>query len=741
MRLAPRRPTLRALACVAIALSTAAAAVRAAPTDAAQTDAAPPRAKVCLVLSGGGARGIAHIGVLKVLEELRVPIDCVVGTSAGAIIGGAYASGASPAEIEAAMRGADWQQLLSDQPARGQRSLYAKELDRDHFGSAELGLRGTELVLPRGVVAGQHLQFFLQALVSPARRGPFDDLPIPYRALATDFENGQLVALDHGDLAAAIRASMSVPGAFAPVEIDDRLLVDGGLVRNVGIDVARELGASRVIVVNVGSPFLRREGITSLLNAAEQMLNILTAQNVDASLATLRHGDVLIAPDLGAFEATDFAHGVEQIPAGEQAARRAAGELAGFAVAEPEYSAWRERQRRVRVAPRYDQFVVDTTTLKRVPPAAVAELLGPDPDPRRADRAIAALLATDDFQTVMGDLDSAPGSTTLTLAPREKSWGPDYLHAGAELSSDFAGDSDFLLAVDQRMTWLDGRGLELRNRASVGRTNALGSELRVPLSIDRRTVLAPGLEVDDRLRSVYVDGEAIASYRLRRSRASLDLVEALGDAAELRAGVEYGRSSAARMVGTPLLPDFHQLAAAWRAALVLDRLDSLDFPRRGFLLTADARFARRMLGGEQAYDRLSLGAEQAFGSQRWSLLVAARYDTALGGGLPLDEAFTLGGFQNLSGYRRDQVLSDRVTSLRAVYRQRFARSSALLPALYGGLSLEGADVARLFDVRIPSRIYGGSVFIAADSPFGPVYLGTGLASGGFISMYLYLGRP
>ena len=734
MRRAPPGPTLRALACAA-ALCTAAPTALAAPAAAA-----PARARVCLVLSGGGARGIAHIGVLKVLEELRVPVDCVVGTSAGAIIGGAYAAGASPAEIEAAMRGADWQQLLSDQPARARSSVYAKQLDRDHIGSAELGLRGGELVLPRGVVAGQHLQFFLQALVSPAGRGPFDDLPIPYRALATDFEDGRLVALDHGDLAAAIRASMSVPGAFAPVEIDGRLLVDGGLVRNVGIDIARELGASRVIVVNVGSPLLRREGITSLLSAAEQMLNILAAQNVDASLATLRPGDVLIAPELGAFAATDFAHGVGQIPAGEQAARRAASELGAFTVSEPEYAAWRQRQRRARVSPRYDHVVVDTSTLTRVPPAAVAELLGTNPDPR-ADRAIATLLATDDFETVTGHLDIEPAGTTLTLTPREKPWGPDYLHAGAELSSDFAGDSDFLLAVDQRLTWLDGRGLELRDRASVGRTNALGAELRVPLSIDRRTVLAPGLEVDDRLRSVYVDGEAIASYRLRRSRASLDLVEALGDAGELRAGVEYGRSSAVRTIGAPLLPDFHQHVAAWRASLVLDRLDSLDFPRRGFLLTADARFARRMLGGEQAYDRVSLAAEQAFGSERSSLLVAARYDTALGGGLPLDEAFTLGGFQNLSGYRRDQVLSDRVASLRGVYRQRFARSSALLPALYGGLSFEAADVARQFDVRIPSRIYGGSVFVAADSAFGPVYVGTGLASGGFVSIYLYLGRP
>ena len=170
------------------------------------------------MLSGGGARGITHIGVLRVLEEMRIPVDCIVGTSAGAIIGGVYASGASPDEIEQAIRGADWDLLLSDRPSRAERSIHARELDREHLGGPEVGQQHGSVLLPRAVVSGQALQAFLHELVSPTGRGSFDALPIPYRALATDFETGQLVVLADGDLAAAIRASMSVPGAFAPVE-------------------------------------------------------------------------------------------------------------------------------------------------------------------------------------------------------------------------------------------------------------------------------------------------------------------------------------------------------------------------------------------------------------------------------------------------------------------------------------------------------------------------------------------
>ena len=698
-----------------------------------------PRPRTCLVLSGGGARGITHIGVLRVLEELRIPVDCIVGTSAGAIIGGVYASGASPDEIEHAIRGADWDLLLSDRPSRAERSVHARELDRDHLGGPEVGQQRGSVLLPRAVVSGQALQAFLHELVSPTGRGSFDALPIPYRALATDFETGQLVVLSDGDLAAASRASMSVPGAFAPVERDGRILVDGGLVRNIGVDIARELGAERLIVVNVGTPLYHRKEIDSILSAAEQMVNILAEQNVGASLAQLRPGDVLIEPQLGNFSATDFAHGAEHILEGELATRARTTALARFAVSPPDYEAWRQHHRVARTAPRYERVVVDTSGLNHVPAAAVERLVGPPP--LDADAIIRRLLATDDFETISAHLEPTEAGDALLLRPIEKPWGPTYLHGGVVLASDLSGSSDFTLLLDQRMTWLNQSGLEWRNRGSLGHRNSLVSELREPLDGLRQFYVAPRVLIDERVRSLYTDGTAIASYRLRDLRGGLALGAFVGDAGELRIGLETGRSDASRVIGSPLLPDLHEHVTAWRGSLTIDRLDNLDFPRSGFLLAADAQIARRLLGGDQRYDRTTIEVQRAFGGARWSLLLAGRVQTAFGSTLPPNEAFSLGGFQNLSGYREDQLLANRVEFVRMVYRHKLASFSALVPALYGGFSVEGADVSRPLDTSRANRVFGGSIFVAADSALGPIYFGTGIAEGGYVSVYFYVGRP
>lgn len=705
----------------------------------AESPVVATRPKTCLVLSGGGARGIAHIGVLKVLEELRIPIDCVVGTSAGAIIGGAYASGASPSDIETFIRGADWDLLLSDQPPRENRSAYAKEADRENLLSAEIGTRLRGVTLPRGLIAGQHLQYFLQRMVSPRRGGDFDHLPIPYRALATDFESGRLVVLDKGDLAAAIRASMSVPGAFAPVEIDGQILVDGGLVRNIGVDVARSMGAERLIVVNLGTPLMKRVEIDSLVNSAEQMLRILANQNVEASLASLSPDDILIEPELGTLSVTDFVHGYEWIPAAETATRRSARELAPYSVDAETYAAWRSQQRVARSAPLPTRIEVDTSTLTRVPPAMITALVGEAPT--NVDETVGALLATDDFETVKGQVRNDTAGTTLVLEPVEKPWGPDYLRAGVQLATDFAGNSAFLVTVDHRATWLNRAGVEWRNRASFGRINELDSQLRVPLDASRAWFVAPEIDSSERLRDVYVAGNDAARFRLRDDAGALWLGRSLGTLGEFLVGVERGRDSARLAVGSPVIDPQTATFGLLSAKLVLDRLDNLDFPTHGYLVTSDWRIASATLGSAERFRRESSEASVAFGSHSASVLLTARYETSFGSALPLSQTFALGGFQNLSGLAQEQVLADEIAFVRAIYRTRFLHGNALLPDLYAGLSLEGADIHHTLDLTAARHLFGGSVFLSAQSALGQLYLGTGAASGGHGAIYLTVGRP
>jgi NTE family protein len=344
--------------------------------------AAEPPPRVGLALGGGGARGVAHIGVLKVLEEMRVPISCIAGTSMGALVGGVYAAGVPVDEIADRLDRMDWDDLFSDDPPRTAKPFHAKRGDYEDLFRLELGQRGTRLLLPPGTTGGYKFEFVLREMVAHAGNfadQDFDRLPIPYRALATDIERGTVRVFAHGDLVKAMRASMSVPGAFAPVEIDGRLYVDGGLLQNVPVAAARDACADVVIAVNVGSGLLPREALSSVLGISLQMVNVMMAQNVRASIAALGPDDVLIEPDLGSFPSTDFAGAMPLVALGEAAARERADALRRLSVSEEAYRAWRRsRTARLPDVPPVTEVRVATTG-GRVNPAVIERELAQVP--------------------------------------------------------------------------------------------------------------------------------------------------------------------------------------------------------------------------------------------------------------------------------------------------------------------------------------------------------------------------
>src|SRR6187397_3292681 len=278
-----------------------------APAQEVARQGEPGRPRIGLVLSGGGARGAAHIGVLKVLEENHVPIDAIAGTSMGAVVGGLYASGLSAADVERVMTSVDWQDAFRDRPARTDLNFRRKLEDQNFLVKFPLGLTGGEFRLPRGLVQGQKLTQILRGVTLPvAQIQNFDDLAIPFRAVATDIVTGDRVVLDHGDLTTAMRASLSAPGVLAPVEIDGRMQVDGGLSSNLPVDVAREMGVDVLIVVDCGFPLLERNKLDSVATVTNQMLAILIRHNATEQRKTLGERDVIIDPALGDFSSLDF---------------------------------------------------------------------------------------------------------------------------------------------------------------------------------------------------------------------------------------------------------------------------------------------------------------------------------------------------------------------------------------------------------------------------------------------------
>ncbi|MFM7065742.1 MAG: patatin-like phospholipase family protein, partial [Gammaproteobacteria bacterium] len=401
------------------------------------------RPRIALVLSGGGARGLAHVGVLKVLERERVPVDLIVGTSMGAIVGGLYASGMRASEIERELLAVRWDEVFAARVERRELPERRKDQDLEMSASLELGWRDGELRVPQAAVSSRGLETLLRRYTLPVRAiTDFDRLPIPFRAVATDMESGEQVELSSGDLAIALRSSMSVPGVFAPIERDGRILGDGGLVNNLPVDIARRLGADVVLAVNVGTPVAGRETLGSVIGLTAQMINILTEQNVQRSIAALTAQDLLIRPDLQKLSASDFDKVARFIERGQSSAEAVSPRLAGWSLSAEDHAAWQRQTQPPPAPPVRLSFVElegsDLVNAQRLN-SQLQSRSGQAFDPAMAERDTRRLAASGDFLRVDYRLVQRPEGDGLVLEVEDKPWGPNYFRFGIDLATDFAG--------------------------------------------------------------------------------------------------------------------------------------------------------------------------------------------------------------------------------------------------------------------------------------------------------------
>jgi NTE family protein len=731
----------------AIAVIGVASTLFALPPASAQAPEAK-RPRICLVLSGGGARGAAHVGVLKVLEELRVPIDCVAGTSMGSIVGGAFATGVTVAEMAETLGEMSTERLFKEKPPRQERSIRRKADDFTILFTPEIGLRDGEFQLPKGIVSGVQLETVLRALARAQGYRNFDELPIPFRAVATDLVTGKPVVFSRGELANVMRASMSVPGLIDPAEIDGKLLVDGGLTDNLPVNVARAMGADVVIAVNLGTPLMKRDQLNSIFGVTGQMINILTEQNVQASLASLKPTDILILPELGDFSAGDFDHLLTTIPIGEAAARKAADRLSALSLPPAEYAALRKRQLAV-AAP--DLGPVDEIRfpgLTRVNPAVLEAEMETRPgqpiDQRTLDRDMQRIYGTDDFEHVNYRIVEETGKRVLSVDAIEKSWGPNYLRFGLGLSSDFAGDAYYNLLASYRRTWLNSLGAEWRTDFQVGRTSRLLTEFYQPLDVRQYFFVAPYAEVERRQLAIFNNDERLAIFDLRYGRVGFDLGSQFTRYGELRLGLLWGSVRASVDTGpSSLEPDPNKAdQAAIRGRLFFDQLDNANFPRSGYSGTADIFSSQTALGATANYTKWTVDgtAAHSFGDHTFN--VGLRLGGKIGSDpLPAYDQFNWGGFLQQSGYRTGALLGESIAFGRLVYLNRLARFT-LIPGIYAGLSLEAGRVGQpLIPGNQTGTLLSAAAFLGLDSPIGPVYLGYGHTGNGFGSFYFYLGRP
>ncbi len=735
------------IAALAVFSSHSALAVAA---GAPQTDGVDEiRPGVALVLSGGGARGVAHLGVLKVLEALRVPVDCVVGTSMGAIVGGAYASGMTLEEMERRVRAADWVEMFQNALPRDRQPFREKQDAARNRAAITLGWGAGGLLMPQSAIAGQQLDRFLTGLAGDAESlSSFDTLGLPYRAIATDLESGALVVLENGPLWRAMRASMAVPGVFLPIEHQGRLLVDGGLVMNLPVDVGRQLCGERIIAVNLGTPPMGRERLTSATEIVLQAINLALEQNVQQQLARLRAEDALIEVDLGDITSRDFDRVLETIALGEQAARAAAASLARFAVDEATFAAWQARRQLPLRRPAPVISAIEVEGARHVPAhgvlAGLRQRTGAALDAAALEEDLEKLYAQGDFERLRYRIERDGAYGRLKVEAIDKSWGPNYLRFGGGLAADLQGDGAVALFAGLSRRWLNDWEGRLNVDLQVGTTNRLRAELFQPLGLKSRWFVAPVLQTGSRTVPVYRDGRKAADFRVRERSAGLDLGFEAGAWGELRLGWHRGREKSDIVSGVAVYPDQSVAQGKLRASAVLDRLDSPFFPRRGYSARLLGEWHRTRFGSDLDYRYLELDASWAASRGPHTLMLSLTAAGSPDRDLPSAGRYTLGGLFRLSGYRYGELAADRVVLINASYYRRIATlPEALGRGVYLGGTVEWGqlrnDALALDD---PGSRNSMSLFMGADTVLGPFYVGAAYASQiGEPRYYLLFGQP
>ncbi len=716
----------------------------AAAADLTPDPTSPPR--VALVLSGGGARGAAHIGVLRVLEELRVPVDLVVGTSIGSIVGGLYATGWSPDDIETLLLHVDWDRIFSDKVERRGLSFRRKQDDYPYLIQTRLRFKGFRPYVPLGVLGGQRLELLLRSIeVFSTGSTEFDILPIRYRAVACDLATGEVVVLSRGSLATAMRASMSVPAAFPPVELDGRTLVDGGSAANFPVGVAQSLGAKHVIGVDISTP-LDDKGLSSVFGVYNQLSNFLTVGNRDEDVRRLRPSDVLIVPELGNLRFVDFKRAAEAVRLGEQAARAKADELRRFAVSEEEYAAFLKRQRRES----REMPVVDRVTLVNSSPVdddvVLRQLhveLGAPLDQELLERDLISLYNQGYFGVIRHRVERDRSENRLVLETPAPRHGRASLQFGFSLGNDLRGDSHHAFAVRHRVLAVNRRGGEWQNLFQTGDTMLLGSELYQPLDFDLPWFAAPRVELRQTSMPLWVDGEQTAEYRFERSLVGVEIGRVLGRWGEARIGVVASANDGTTRIGASDLPDVEANLCGVEATFRVDTLDAVVFPTSGVRLDARYQHGLDGLGSDEEYRRAVLAVEGAVTRKRWTVMPGLEIGSNRRSDPSPFDLYHMGGFARLSGLANDELFGAHAALARlVVYRElgRLVVASAKVRVV-AGVTLEAGNVfADDSDITFDALRTGGSVFAGVDSSIGPLVLAWGHSEGGRSRFHISFGQ-
>ncbi|EGR3219107.1 TPA: patatin-like phospholipase family protein [Vibrio parahaemolyticus] len=731
----------------------------------------PTRPKVAVVLAGGGAKGAAHIGVLKALEEMHIPVDIITGTSMGAYVGGLYATGMSADEIESFIYSVDWNSGYRDRVDRSQRRVRDKEYEDRYQITTDLGLRFGEVRAPTGVVQGQNmLRVLRETTGNLGRFESFDELAIPYRSVATDILELDEVVIGNGYLVDAMMASMSVPGALPPYKLNGHMLVDGGVVNNMPVDVARAMGADVVIAVDISTDYKTEDDFTGLFTVADQLSNYLVRRSTQQQVETLQEHDVYIRPNVGQMETVEFDKMPWAFQSGYDITKEMESKLAGLRLSNAEYQKYIDHKQEVRKKLVYgDDRVVDEIVI--VNNTHYSDVLltnrleletGRKIETAEIEKAVENLYALDRFELITYHFEEVDGSNLLVFDVNEKSWGPNYLNFRFFLEDDFDTDSQYGIGMSTNFTNLNSHGAEMALNVEMGTDKLIEAELYSPVLSSQEFFVAGKVAYSSEGRNLPVsdDDSSLSSvndflpvsYTEFVSEIAIGIQPTLWQ--ELRLGGRYSSGS----IELSTLASVGNLDFERRGLFANYRLDTLDdfaFPTRGLLVDLEYLVSHdtspEEIGQSKPKDivedtvyEIDARFKGAMSYQRHTLVGQAEYSfvQSKNSSITLDPR-ELGGFLHLSGIPRNSLIGQNLFFSSLVYRYKwFDNDFGLFEApVYVGASLEHGGTWSDNDLKLnEAPLYNAaSIFFGVDSPIGPIMLAYGRTEQDMEAVYLIVG--
>jgi NTE family protein len=711
-----------------------------APARAAEPEKGAPHARptIGVALEGGGAFGLAHIGVLEWFEAHHVPVDYIAGTSMGALIGGLYAAGKSPAELRTLTRGIDWDLVLGGTTPYRNLTFRRREDLRAYPNSFLIGLRHG-VRLPPGLNAGQQITLLMdRETLAYSEIESFDDLPIPFRCVATELVSGKPHVFADGPLPEALRATMSIPGFFTPVRVGEDVYADGGVVNNLPTDVVRAMGADVVIAVHLREKELGAADIQSMFDVLGRSMDLAITANETRGLAA---ADVAVSVDVTKMSGFDYASGDTFMARGREAAAAVEPALRPYMLDD---GAWtdhvRARQARERRSTPLPQFVrVEGTDARarRHLEAFLAPFVGRPIDARRLDRDLTRLTGIGKFSRVGYRIVRENGREGLLVTVEENGYAPPMLQPGLELDGSDVGSVGFTLGA--RLTVMDVGGYrsEWRTDVRVGSVYGIRSEYYRPLTASSKWFVAP--EVFGTSTSLRIEGrtDPVAEYRVRYAGAAADLGYGFSRFVQARLGYEIGYVDPRLRLGAPVMGEAQGRVRGPRFHALYDQTDDPVIPRRGAAVEAGLHWYEVSPGAAHAFRSGTMRVARYQPITRpSSVFLIAEGGTTFGETDTGREQFSIGGTRGLFAYGANELRGNEYVLLTGGYLRDLWRLPPFVgKKVYLVAQVEAAKVGR--GSEWASDVAAGLV---AQTAFGPLFIGSSAGSEGRRRWFFKLGR-